>query len=162
MPLRLSAGARPSDGEKGTTMTGVLDGQVAIVSGAGRGIGLAIAKTLAEAGAAVALVARTEADINTAASTIQRAGGRAMPFAADVPRAPTIGCRDAFWPSPTSLMTSWRVWRRSSRRSFTCCAFQRSALGESVRPLRILPGRPSARGTPVIVRVSQTRVGPRW
>jgi NAD(P)-dependent dehydrogenase (short-subunit alcohol dehydrogenase family) len=65
-------------------MTGVLDGQVAIVSGAGRGIGLAIAKTLAEAGAAVALVARTEADITLAASTIQRAGGRAMPFAADV------------------------------------------------------------------------------
>src|SRR5262245_35477076 len=84
MPRRLTAGARPSDGEKGTTMTGVLDGQVAIVSGAGRGIGLAIAKTLAEAGAAVALVARTEADINTAASTIRRAGGRAMPFAADV------------------------------------------------------------------------------
>lgn len=67
-------------------MTGVLDGQVAIVSGAGRGIGLVIAKTLAEAGAAVALVARTEADINTAASTIQRAGGRAIACAADVTR----------------------------------------------------------------------------
>src|SRR5215475_570193 len=81
---RLIPGVRASNGEKGTTMTGVLDGQVAIVSGAGRGIGLAIAKTLAEAGAAVALVARTEADINMAASTIQRAGGRAIPFAADV------------------------------------------------------------------------------
>jgi NAD(P)-dependent dehydrogenase (short-subunit alcohol dehydrogenase family) len=65
-------------------MTGVLDGQVAIVSGAGRGIGLAIAMTLAEAGAAVALVARTEADVDTAASTIARAGGRAIACVADV------------------------------------------------------------------------------
>jgi len=64
-------------------MTGVLDGQVAIVSGAGRGIGLAIAKTLAEAGAAV-VVARGEANIETVTSTIRHAGGRALSCAADV------------------------------------------------------------------------------
>ena len=65
-------------------MTGVLDGQVAIVSGAGRGIGLAIARTLADASAAVALAARTAADVDTAASTIERAGGRVIACVADV------------------------------------------------------------------------------
>jgi 7-alpha-hydroxysteroid dehydrogenase len=65
-------------------MTGVLDGQVAIVSGGGRGIGFSIAKTLAEAGAAVTVVARSEADINAAASNIRGLGGRALALAADV------------------------------------------------------------------------------
>ena len=65
-------------------MTGTLDGQVAIVSGGGRGIGLATAKTLAEAGAAVAVVARSEPHINDAASAIRRRGGRALAMAADV------------------------------------------------------------------------------
>ena len=47
-----------------------LDGQRAIVTGAGRGIGLAAAAALAEAGAAVTLVARTASEIAAAASEI--------------------------------------------------------------------------------------------
>lgn len=50
-----------------------LDGKVAIVTGAGRGIGAAIAKALGEAGAGVTLVARTEADLEKTAANIDQA-----------------------------------------------------------------------------------------
>jgi 7-alpha-hydroxysteroid dehydrogenase len=40
-----------------------LEGQVAIVTGAGKGVGQGIAKVLAEAGATVVGTARTESDI---------------------------------------------------------------------------------------------------
>ena len=65
-------------------MAGVLDGQVAIVTGASRGIGLAISKALAGEGAAVAVVARSAPEINDAASTIRGEGGRALAIPADV------------------------------------------------------------------------------
>jgi NAD(P)-dependent dehydrogenase (short-subunit alcohol dehydrogenase family) len=61
-----------------------LDGRRAIVTGAGRGIGLACAAALAQAGAHVVLVARTEAEIASVASEIQREGGSAEAFALDV------------------------------------------------------------------------------
>jgi NAD(P)-dependent dehydrogenase (short-subunit alcohol dehydrogenase family) len=61
-----------------------LDGTVAIVTGAGRGIGLGCAQALAEAGAAVLLVARTAADLEAAAQRIAAAGGAARAHAADV------------------------------------------------------------------------------
>lgn len=61
-----------------------LDGQVALVTGAGRGIGRATAIGLAEAGADVALLARTEADIEVVAETISTIGPRALPIVFDV------------------------------------------------------------------------------
>ena len=47
-----------------------LDGRVAIVAGAGRGLGLGCARALAEAGARVLLVSRTEAEIAAAANEL--------------------------------------------------------------------------------------------
>jgi NAD(P)-dependent dehydrogenase (short-subunit alcohol dehydrogenase family) len=61
-----------------------LTGQVAIVTGGGRGIGRAIAIGLASAGASVAVVARSEDEITETASHIAQAGGRAIAFPADV------------------------------------------------------------------------------
>ena len=54
-----------------------LDGRVALVTGASRGLGLAMAQALAAAGAHVVLAARDEARLVEAAEAIRRAGGRA-------------------------------------------------------------------------------------
>lgn len=61
-----------------------LQGQVAIVTGSGRGIGAAIAQQLARAGAAVVLTARSEDQLEGVAKIIQRAGGRAIAVPADI------------------------------------------------------------------------------
>lgn len=53
-----------------------LSGQVAVVTGAARGIGAAIGKRLASMGAAVVLTARDEARLKEVAREIERAGGR--------------------------------------------------------------------------------------
>jgi NAD(P)-dependent dehydrogenase (short-subunit alcohol dehydrogenase family) len=66
-----------------------LKGQVAIITGGSRGIGLVIGKALAANGVAVALVARSQEAVQAAAKSIQTAGARAIGLSADVtdPRA---------------------------------------------------------------------------
>ena len=54
-----------------------LKGQVALVTGAGRGIGAAIAETLAREGAHVVITARTAADLEQVEARIHEAGGTA-------------------------------------------------------------------------------------
>lgn len=61
-----------------------LDGKRALVTGAGRGIGLAMAAALAQAGAEVTLAARTEFEITQVASQIKAAGGKAVATSLDV------------------------------------------------------------------------------
>lgn len=67
-----------------------LEGKVAIVSGASKGIGRAIALRLAQDGATLVLAARTKADLENVASEIQSSGGKATVFAGDLrdPAAP--------------------------------------------------------------------------
>ena len=60
-----------------------LDGEVAVVTGAGKGIGRAIAIGLAQAGADVALAARTQSDLDGVADEIRALGRRALPMATD-------------------------------------------------------------------------------
>ena len=60
-----------------------LDGRRALVTGAGRGIGLACAEALAAAGAEVTLLSRTRSELEQAAETIQSAGGRAEVLVCD-------------------------------------------------------------------------------
>ena len=61
-----------------------LEGQVALITGASRGIGLALAKGLAEAGAKVVLAARDIATLGDAQADIQRNGGRCSTLVMDV------------------------------------------------------------------------------
>src|SRR5438067_5438036 len=68
-----------------------LAGQTMFISGASRGIGLAIAQRAARDGANVALIAKTaephpklEGTVYTAAEAIQAAGGKALPIVGDI------------------------------------------------------------------------------
>jgi len=63
---------------------GPLQGRVSLVTGASRGIGRAIARGLAAAGAHVVLGARDAAKLAEAVAEIESAGGRAEPLALDV------------------------------------------------------------------------------
>jgi NAD(P)-dependent dehydrogenase (short-subunit alcohol dehydrogenase family) len=61
-----------------------LDGKRALITGAGRGIGRAVACALAEHGAQVMLCARTATELEEATEEIRKAGGRAEAFVQDV------------------------------------------------------------------------------
>ncbi len=61
-----------------------LDGRVALVTGAGSGIGQASAGLLAQEGAKVALLGRTEDEIQQSTEEIRGAGGEAIPVLGDI------------------------------------------------------------------------------
>jgi 7-alpha-hydroxysteroid dehydrogenase len=61
-----------------------LDGQVAVVTGGGKGIGRGIALCLAEAGADVAVAARSRDDVEAVADEIRSIGRRAAAYVVDV------------------------------------------------------------------------------
>ena len=65
-------------------MSQMLEGKTALITGAGRGIGRAIARAFAAEGAAVALVARSRADLASVAAEVREAGGRALAVPTDV------------------------------------------------------------------------------
>jgi NAD(P)-dependent dehydrogenase (short-subunit alcohol dehydrogenase family) len=65
-------------------MSDELAGRVAIVTGGGRGVGRAIARTLAAAGAAVAVTARSGDQLDETVALIDRDGGRGLAIVADV------------------------------------------------------------------------------
>ncbi|MGF6310465.1 3-oxoacyl-[acyl-carrier protein] reductase [Bradyrhizobium sp. i1.8.4] len=69
---------------------GRLNGKVAIVTGAGRGIGRATAKLFAAEGAKVAVVSFTPANVDTVVTDIEAAGGTAIGFVADISNADQI------------------------------------------------------------------------
>ncbi|WP_137723374.1 SDR family NAD(P)-dependent oxidoreductase [Prescottella subtropica] len=69
---------------------GVLDGDVALVTGAGRGIGRGIALALAAEGARVAVVGRTLSTVAETAREIDRRGGNAVALRCDVTDARQI------------------------------------------------------------------------
>jgi NAD(P)-dependent dehydrogenase (short-subunit alcohol dehydrogenase family) len=75
---------RPAETTDGSRDRWSLTGQVALVAGGGRGLGLGCAHALAEAGATVLVAARTAADVEAAVEAIAAAGGTASAHVADV------------------------------------------------------------------------------
>jgi NAD(P)-dependent dehydrogenase (short-subunit alcohol dehydrogenase family) len=75
---------------KPTLVKSELAGQVAVVTGGGRGIGRSIAATVSAAGMATAVLARTASEIEETARTIEQSGGRARPFVTDVADAAAV------------------------------------------------------------------------
>jgi 3-oxoacyl-[acyl-carrier protein] reductase len=69
---------------------GSLKGQVGVVTGAGRGIGRAIAMAYAKAGMSVVCAARSPDQIDDTVASIEAAGGAALACACDVTRAADI------------------------------------------------------------------------
>lgn len=67
-----------------------LEGQVAIVTGAGRGIGRAIARRFAAAGADLALAARTVEELESCAEEVRTGGRRALVVPTDVSDAEAV------------------------------------------------------------------------
>ena len=67
-----------------------LSGKVSVVTGAGRGVGRHVARRLASLGAAVALVARSRAQLDETAALIAAQGGRAAVVVADVGRPESL------------------------------------------------------------------------
>jgi len=65
-------------------MSGKLDGRIALITGASRGLGKAMALALAAEGAQIALVSRDRQQLQTACEEVARTGKRAQVFHADV------------------------------------------------------------------------------
>jgi len=69
---------------------GKLSGKIALITGASRGIGCAIARTFADEGALVALAARSTDDLDRLAAALREKGCRAEPFPCDVTDAQQV------------------------------------------------------------------------
>ena len=65
-------------------MTGMLTGQVALITGGGRGFGKAIALRFAAEGAAVTITARTQTELDKTVAEIAATGGRGLAVSGDV------------------------------------------------------------------------------
>ncbi len=70
-----------------------LDGLTGLVTGAGRGLGRGCALALADAGAEVVLVSRTQAELDAVAAEIRGRGGKAQPLVCDILDARQIAAR---------------------------------------------------------------------
>ena len=68
-----------------------IDGQVAIITGAGRGIGAGSALALAECGADVVLAARTQSQLDEVAAQVEALGRRAVTVACDLSDLDAVG-----------------------------------------------------------------------
>ena len=89
---------------------------MAIVTGAGRGVGRAIAEELAAAGAAVGVSARSRHEIEAVSDSIAQAGGRAAAIAADVTDDAAVAALVAETETrlgpPTLLVSNAGSWRQ--------------------------------------------------
>lgn len=83
--------------------------QVAIVTGGGRGLGRAVAETLAGLGASVVVASRNAPELDEVVKAIRRAGGRALAQTADVAderQVQELALATERWVGPASILVS--------------------------------------------------------
>src|SRR5262245_56706836 len=76
------------------TMEVRMDGRIALITGASKGLGKAMAIEFARSGASIALVARTPETLAVARKEVEAAGGKAIAYPCDVSKASEI---EATW-----------------------------------------------------------------
>jgi NADP-dependent 3-hydroxy acid dehydrogenase YdfG len=135
-----------------------LTGRTAIVTGASRGIGRAIAHALIDAGARVALIARSSAPLHELAHTL---GPRALPVACDVSNDDAVSTAiaavvNAFGGAPDLLVNNAGAFTLAPIETLDPSSFLTELETNLVAPLRfvraLLPGM-RARGTGHIVTI---------
>jgi hypothetical protein len=148
-------------------MTTTLDGRTAPVTGAGRGIGRAVAIGLGHRGARAGLLARTQRDLDAVAAKIRDDGGTAIALAADIGHAgPTRSALDrlAGELGPVELLVNNAavVWPPGPAHDADPGAVAAAMTINVVAPMtitrRVLPGMLSA-GRGRIVNVSAAIAG---
>ncbi|MFT7464334.1 MAG: 3-hydroxybutyrate dehydrogenase [Pseudohongiellaceae bacterium] len=126
-----------------------LSGRHALITGAGRGIGAAIAKALAERGAALTLVARSEAQLQTSAALCERLGSPSVAIEvidladrdqlAELCESVAVGCdvlinNAGVAPSATLVKTDDDLWddthEINARAPFALCRAALPAMAE--------------------------------
>lgn len=107
-----------------------LEGKVAMVTGAGRGIGRATAKLLAAEGAKVAVLSLTPANVDAVVADIEAAGGTALGIAIDVSDA------DAIKPSIDTAVAAWGGIDILVNNAFDPSVVQSSVIDLSVEQLQ--------------------------
>ncbi|URN06283.1 SDR family NAD(P)-dependent oxidoreductase [Actinomadura madurae] len=92
-------------------MTTSLQGRTALVTGAGRGIGRAIALELARTGVSVALVARSHDELTDCAASIRELGGTAVVIPADLADPDQLArCADKKTERPANMEKNSEEW----------------------------------------------------
>ena len=153
-----------------------IQGQGALITGASRGLGRALAEALAARGARVAMVAREPGPLDDAVATIRARGGIAHAIAGDIARQgrdPPIAGQAAGRSSATSASRSTTRARSAPRRCGSCSTpsartSRRVLETNLVGPFRltkVLAGAMALRGAGVLVHISSDAAVepyPRW
>ncbi len=87
----------------------ILDGQVAIVTGGGRGLGRAVAEMLATLGASVVVASRNAPELDDVVRAIRKAGGRSLAQTADVSddrQVQVIALATERWVGPATILVN--------------------------------------------------------